>query len=235
MIQFINAKEKTELLKQKREKVNDRLNEILRYISFDNVISHKEKEMEISFHSWDDESDFEELEILRSFDYELLNGLKERKVISSWESDVKQDWSTDDGSHFQNTEKITILLIPDIFKEYYTSCDGDFFKIDNKIILKIDKENKTITKDLSNKNLICTFRKGTAKNKRFEYIIILAKSNKKIGAKKLSKTTYQNISTEIDSINERLKDSLGLTKKVIKNDNNSGYEIDWEIYKITFV
>lgn len=102
----------------------------------------------------------------------------------------------------------------------------------NKTILKINKSKMQVTKD--NSLLVCAFRKVGGKNLRFEYILNLAKTSTKISAKKLRNKTIQNISSEIDEINERLKENLELTEDVIKNDDNSGYEINREIYEINF-
>ena len=106
----------------------------------------------------------------------------------------------------------------------------------NKTILDIDKKNKTISKDSGEKKLVCPFRsKATGKNKRFEYVVKLTQNEKKWGGSKLSDTSSQNISTEITKINQRLIDDLDLIHDVIKNDNNSGYEIDKNFYEPVFV
>ncbi len=106
-------------------------------------------------------------------------------------------------------------------------------KDNNKIILEIHKKSKTISKDSEGVNLSCPFRRTNGKNKRFEYIVKLAQ-NTKIAGSKLSSTSAQNISMEIKKINKRLLDKLDLTKNVIKNHDNSGYEIDRDIYELIF-
>ncbi len=108
------------------------------------------------------------------------------------------------------------------------------FSTSSKIILKIDKKDKKIIKNCNNKTLSCAFRGGNGKNKRFEYIVKLAQG-KKISGSKLSNTSAQNLSTEIGKINKRLTVDLELVYDVIKNDNNSGYEINRDFFEPIFV
>lgn len=96
---------------------------------------------------------------------------------------------------------------------------------DNKIKLTIDSKNKTISKTLRDGEIVYNFRKFDGKNKRFEYLIKIVQ-NKKIGASKLSKTTYQNISSEISNINKNIKTELKLKENLITNKGNTGYEIN---------
>jgi len=116
-------------------------------------------------------------------------------------------------------------------KEYLNNNKEEFSDNINKITLKINKNKMEVSKD--NSLCVCPFRKNS-KNRRFEYILILAKSRTKIGASKLSNKSIQSTSSEIDKINERLKKDLDLTENIIVNNQNSGYEINRNIYEVIF-
>jgi len=131
----------------------------------------------------------------------------------------------------RSIKKSALVVIDDLI-ETIEKDGGSNITAKNKTTLKINKKNKTISKD-SIKNLVCSFRKVNGKNKRFDYIVKLAQ-NEKIGGSKLSDTSAQNLSTEIGKINMRLINDLDLTHNVIKNDNNSGYEIDRDFYEPSF-
>jgi hypothetical protein len=129
-----------------------------------------------------------------------------------------------------------IKFIPKTFIDFYGGRYGNKKQEENNLILlKINKENKTITRNSGRKNLVCAFRKVSGKNKRFEYVVNLVKSETKISGSKLSNTSAQNISTELEKINKKLKEDLDLIEDFIKNENNSGYEINKDCYKVEFV
>jgi hypothetical protein len=132
-------------------------------------------------------------------------------------------------------EKDTVSTLKYILSELLEKGYGEQKSVEintKKITLKINKLRKEVKKDFNGKVVSCFFRGKV--NKRFEYLVKLAKNNEKIGASDLSKTSYQNISTEIDKINERLVTDLELNQNVIKNDGNSGYEIDRDFYNPIF-
>ena len=104
----------------------------------------------------------------------------------------------------------------------------------NKIILIINTDKKTIARKTQNETLEYQFRKSDGKNKRFEYLIMITQSNSKVGANRLGNTTLQNISSELKNINEIIIKKLKLTKDLIVNYNNSGYEIN-KVYQIDLV
>lgn len=162
----------------------------------------------------------------KQFTHFFLDCARVRK-IKGWEG----YYLSSGGKLYNNTsiKKSALVVIDDLIETLKEKV-----KDDNKTTLKINKKNKTISKDSSGENIVCVFRKVNGKNKRFEYIVKLAQ-NEKISGSKLSNTSSQNISTEITKINLRLIDNLDLTHDVIKNDDNSGYEIDRNFYEPIFI
>jgi len=106
-------------------------------------------------------------------------------------------------------------------------------KLINKILIKIEQEKKEVSIENNGRILKYPFRKSDGMSKRFEYLVTIAQ-NPKVGARKLSTTTYQNISSEISEINKNIKEALKLKKDLIVNERNSGYQIN-DLYEIDFV
>ena len=109
----------------------------------------------------------------------------------------------------------------------------DYLNTSNVITLKIDTDRKVVTRETEKGTLELAFRRSSGKNKRFEYLVKIAK-NPRIGSKELSDTGYQNVSSEIGKINKNTKEKLKLIEKLIINTDNTGYEING-LYKIDFM
>lgn len=105
---------------------------------------------------------------------------------------------------------------------------------DNKITLAINEKIKKITQK-SNPKLSFSFRLYGGKNKRFEYLLIIA-GNERISGKELDPNiTPQALSGEIREINNNLKKALKLKNEIIINNNNSGYEANKDFYNFEIV
>jgi hypothetical protein len=102
------------------------------------------------------------------------------------------------------------------------------------MLLKINVHAKKITRDVDQKTLFSQFRTVNRRNKRLDYIVAIARSNKPIAASVLSSTTHQSTSGEITAINKKLKQDLLLIEDVIKNDGATGYEINRDHYSVAF-
>jgi len=169
------------------------------------------------------------LEIKRALNFLQWIPLKDKYGEACYETDGPSPYSEESISglwtYIQKDEVKCFL------KEYLNNNKEEFSDNINKITLKINKNKMEVSKD--NSLCVCPFRKNS-KNRRFEYILILAKSRTKIGASKLSNKSIQSTSSEIDKINERLKKDLDLTENIIVNNQNSGYEINRNIYEVIF-
>lgn len=119
-------------------------------------------------------------------------------------------------------------------KKFLDKVDFGDDKNFSKIVLEINKKQKEVRNKLNNK--IFSFRKATGENKRFNYLLTLIKNPKKVSGMNLNSiVTPSSLSGEIEEINTNLKNSLDLAEKVIINNNNSGYEINSEIYTFKII
>ena len=187
---------------------------------------------------------------------ERINEGEKHKIVSVvFKSDVDQIKPCFEGSlenlaelekvrhlHFMNhefeQEKYFYFLIKDLerLKEIKETTDKALVvPTDKRIILKIDTEAKTITRDDRKKLLQFSFRKVRGRNKRFNYLIKIAESPFGIIARKLDTTTSQNISSEIAKTNKETKKLLKLPEYLIVNKGGSGYKINRAIYDVEFV
>lgn len=102
-------------------------------------------------------------------------------------------------------------------------------KIENaKNIFIINEERKEIFRK-DKKKFKYTFRKSN-KNKRFEYLIKIYHNPKVSGYDLAGVGKLQNLSKELRTINDTLKNKLKLSEDFILNDNNTGYQVNDKYY-----
>lgn len=100
-----------------------------------------------------------------------------------------------------------------------------------RIKILIDKDKQEVHRADNSKTH--PFRKAGGKNKRFDMVMAIAQ-HPKIGAAKLSDNA-RNASKEVGNINRLIKKGLRLTKPLIINRKNSGYQVDSDTYDISII